>query len=286
MPLTYRDVARQLPVPTAEQALAFARYVAGAHSWYKHLSALKASPFKCFLDANAGRALVRTSSGLATYADITDESESFHYNWQTTVAWRTRFGLWNYRRPAGTSFRLPSPTGIWELGKVELQILGPDGERFPVDAELVEAGTAGLTALVHTSGSLDRAQMAGEDDHTGLIQSLFSRDQTGEGKYLGPAADAVLAQLPAAVASAVREAVPLWLEQDAESAARYLQNPNRQAERWAARRRDEGVEPDPPKDARELALTAALAADRERQIAELVAAMARFVATLHAPAAG
>ena len=34
---SYLEIIKQYPLPTDEQTRAFAEYVAGAHSWYKHL---------------------------------------------------------------------------------------------------------------------------------------------------------------------------------------------------------------------------------------------------------
>ena len=269
---TYQAIARALPPTTVEQHLAFARFVAGAHSWYKHLSVVKPSPFTFFLDPNAGRALVQTAQGEARFLDITDESQRFHYNWQTTATWRARFGHWNYRGPKGTSFRVPTAAGTWETGKPKLQILLPDGVWVPIDAPLVQVGMTGLTALVHDSG--DRRQ---PDDHADLIQDLLWTGAGGE-SYVGPAADAVLAQLPEAIATAVREVAPLWEERG--HLDWYRPSARQSSDELAAELRQGVAEPKPAKDERELALSAVLDAERERQVNEMVKAMARFVDAL------
>ena len=43
----YRALAASLPVPTPLQVRQFAEYVAGAHSWYKHLRLLAARRPRC-----------------------------------------------------------------------------------------------------------------------------------------------------------------------------------------------------------------------------------------------
>jgi glycosyltransferase involved in cell wall biosynthesis len=69
----------------------FAEYVAGAHSWYKHLRVLPAkTPIQVFLDPAAGRQLVQAPDGRVT-AEIR-EKQGFHYSWLRTAEHRERFG--------------------------------------------------------------------------------------------------------------------------------------------------------------------------------------------------
>ena len=280
----YQDLARELPVPTAAQTLAFARFVAGAHSWYKHLSAFEAAPFTFFLDPNAGRALIRASNGVAAYDDITDASPQFHYAWQTTARWRDRFGHWNYRGPNGKSFRVATSAGKWEIGTPKLEILGPDGHAVAVNAAMVQAATAGVTSLVYRSDDWRATSPNRIDDLTHLIRDQFGR-YYGQVAHVGPDADALLAQLPEEVAAAARRVMPVWLAQyEAEQrkplfdlTLEWQQNPELDAE---------DPEPEPIEDPREVAFTAALDAERERLVGEMVAAMGRLVALLHGDRAG
>lgn len=108
---TYAEVASKLPIPTQEQTREFAEFVTGAHSWYKHMRVHPPSPFVFFLDPNAGRAMVHLSDDEVVFVDNTDESSQFHYTWQTTEAYRRRFGFWNYEAPYVTSFRYQSIEG-------------------------------------------------------------------------------------------------------------------------------------------------------------------------------
>ena len=109
---TYIEVAKELPVPTEEQVREFADFVTGAHSWYKHLPVHPLSPFVFFLDPNAGRAMVHGPRGAVTFVDNTDDSDKFHYTWQTTESYRRRFGSWNYDARSGSSFLYQGTEGI------------------------------------------------------------------------------------------------------------------------------------------------------------------------------
>lgn len=65
---SYLDIIGQLPIPTAEQTRNFAEYVAGAHSWYKHLPVYPPAPFVFYLDPNAGRGSWRARSSRCSIA--------------------------------------------------------------------------------------------------------------------------------------------------------------------------------------------------------------------------
>jgi len=135
----YRQLIAPLPIPTAEQTESFAAYVAGAHSWYKHLpDALPGAPFVVFLDPNAGRQLFQTADGGAGYRDCVDERERFHYTWMPTTEYLTTFGHWHYYRPRGNPLDFA-------------RVTARDGASIDVSPEVVAAGTIYLTAFVHES---------------------------------------------------------------------------------------------------------------------------------------
>jgi hypothetical protein len=145
---TYAEVVKQLPMPTQEQIREFAEFVPGAHSWYKHLDIDPPSPFVFYLDPNAGRAMVHVSDDVVTFVDNTGESEKFHYTWQTTEAYRRRFGFWNYEAPYGRSFQFQSDDGVVDTAGTGLLILSPEGEWLPISERLARAGTSQLSALM------------------------------------------------------------------------------------------------------------------------------------------
>jgi hypothetical protein len=70
----YLAIIRQLPRPTLAQTERFARYVSGAHSWYKHLPIRRKVPFVFFLDPGAGMNLVRTRAGEIALVECGDQN--------------------------------------------------------------------------------------------------------------------------------------------------------------------------------------------------------------------
>jgi len=108
----YLRVIRQLPRPTLAQTERFARFVSGAHSWYKHLPLPPKVPFVFYFDPGAGMSLVRTSTGETALLEITDASTRFHYTWQKTENYRRRLGYWNYHAAYGTSFLFAGEGGV------------------------------------------------------------------------------------------------------------------------------------------------------------------------------
>ncbi len=146
----YLDLVRELPRPTPAQTDAFATYVAGAHSWYKHLPAFPpGAAFSFFLDPNAGRSLLHTPAGDVAYVDRTDEKERFHYTWMTTTEYRERFGCWEYSTDHGPRMLFGSVRHGWTDLSPRTQVLDDDGEWTQVPRDLAQSGTCRLTALVH-----------------------------------------------------------------------------------------------------------------------------------------
>ena len=175
MPATYRDEARALPIPTPAQALSFARYVAGVHSWYKRLSLVTPSPFTFVLDPNAGREWVRGPGGTAGFMDLTDQSQSRVIPAPpTTASWREEYGHWSYHAAPGAPFLVSVASGGWRVNVPYLELPLADGGRLPIDLELLELGTVGLTGLVYFDGDWENPGVSG--DHTSLIQELIDAD--------------------------------------------------------------------------------------------------------------
>ena len=86
--LGYAEEVKALPRPTKQQCRNFAEYVAGAHSWYKHLD-LKGEPFYFFLAPWAGRS--------TTGGELFKE-HCWHYSDIPTAEHLERFGHWSYGR--------------------------------------------------------------------------------------------------------------------------------------------------------------------------------------------
>lgn len=145
----YIRLIRRLPRPTWEQTVRFAWFVAGAHSWYKHLPVEREVPFLFFLDPHAGKNLVMTRTGERAMVEITDQSTRFHYTWQTTETYRRRFGHWNYSASYGTSFYFAGDGGTVSTEGMGARVLDENGEWLSVPPSLCEAGTAHVNAFVH-----------------------------------------------------------------------------------------------------------------------------------------
>jgi hypothetical protein len=146
---TYFKVARTLARPTIEQTVRFAWFVAGAHSWYKHLPADQRVPFVFFLDPNAGKNLVITQTGERAMIEVTDQSDRFHYTWQTTETYRRRFGHWNYFAPYGGSFMFRSDGGTVTTKRSGPNILDMHGNWVRIPPAILAVGTAEINAFVH-----------------------------------------------------------------------------------------------------------------------------------------
>jgi len=107
----YRAIVRALPAATPQHLRAFADYVAGAHSWYKHLRLLPASaPLQVYLDPGAGMQRIQSSDGGLTVAPR--EERGFHYSWLATAEHRKLFGYLAFSKSAGSTVSLTAPDGV------------------------------------------------------------------------------------------------------------------------------------------------------------------------------
>jgi hypothetical protein len=151
---SYLEIIKQYPLPTDEQTRAFAEYVAGAHSWYKHLPAYPPMSFDFYLDPNAGRSTIISEDGEIRFEDIVDEGTRFHYTWQLTETYRERLGYWNYLAPYGTHFLIPRGQDVIDTRqsgdtRERPAILVPEVGWIGLPDSLVQAGRADVSALVH-----------------------------------------------------------------------------------------------------------------------------------------
>ncbi len=153
--IEYLSIARQLPRPTMGQTERFARFVAEAHSWYKHLPIVPKEPFVFFLDPGAGMSNVQTATGEMALLPITDESTRFHYTWQKTEDYRRRFGHWNYHAPYGSGVYLLERGTLVGTQANRLTILTNGGDWVSVPPDLSEKGTSLVSAMVHSMPSFN-----------------------------------------------------------------------------------------------------------------------------------
>ena len=150
----YRALAKSLPVPTPLQVRHFAEFVAGAHSWYKHLPLLPANaPLQFFLDPAAGMQLTRAADGRVTAA-IRDK-QGFHYSWLPTAKYRERFGYLAFSKSSGTSVSLQSDDGSRLVGADDAPCVYDRAARasYQLSEEALMAGRAFISGIVHELAS-------------------------------------------------------------------------------------------------------------------------------------
>lgn len=151
---TYRLLVSDVAPPTDSQIEAFADYVAGARSWYKHLPLQPpGAEFHFYIDPNAGMDHLVHASGEVTVRSRTPDTESFHYSWMTTADYRERFGCLAFSCAARSSIFGSDQVGE-ETVLVDSNSLNPvlqvdsDSAMQP-PKQILDAGTCSLTALVH-----------------------------------------------------------------------------------------------------------------------------------------
>jgi len=206
---SYIELARELPVPTTEQTRQFAEYVTSAHSWYKHLPLLETCPFAFYLDPNAGRAMIDTPEGEVTFVDHVDTSTRFHYTWQLTADYRRRFGFWNYDAPYGRSFRYHSNAGAINTAGPGLRILSAGGEWLSVPEALVLAGTAHVSSLMSCVGFVADEPIWRESRIRMIFNFIPSFSSPPDNELLTKLAELASAW-PEDIAAAFRVLVALW----------------------------------------------------------------------------
>lgn len=113
MPDPYRQLVSDLQRPTEQQTAAFVKFVAGAHSWYKHLPQLApGSPFIFFLNPDAGKQCIGTQTGETAFVDrVEGDGSEFHYTWMPTATYREKFGDWDYHSGMARTFMVGTPGG-------------------------------------------------------------------------------------------------------------------------------------------------------------------------------
>lgn len=150
----YRALVRKLWLPAVEQQRSFAEYVAGAHSWYKHLRVLPAStPMQLFIDPAAGLQFVQAPDGRVSAG--VREKPGFHYSWLPTAEYRRRFGYLAFSRSAGTRVSLIGADGRQLIPSDDQpRIHDPaTGAFHALPEEVLMAGRAYVSGIVHADAS-------------------------------------------------------------------------------------------------------------------------------------
>jgi hypothetical protein len=150
----YRALVRSLPVPTPLQVRHFAEFVAGAHSWYKHLSLLRANePLQFFLDPAAGMQHTHAADGSVTAAPR--YARGLHYSWLPTAEYRERFGYLAFSKSSGTSVSLQSADGSRQIAADDVPCVYDPAARasYQLPEEALMAGRAFISGVVHELAS-------------------------------------------------------------------------------------------------------------------------------------
>src|SRR5262249_7663274 len=149
-PGKYRDLARWINRPNPKQCQAFSRFVAGAHSWHKHLPVQQTgSQFYVFVDLYAGYDTVELPGGRTHL--VPREKQGFHYTAIPTRDYRARYGHLAYIHPSPNELA-PNELAPNELARNELagdelvSIMDREGRWRFLPAEVLDAGKFHLTA--------------------------------------------------------------------------------------------------------------------------------------------
>ena len=248
--------------------------------------------------------MVHLSNGIVAFVDNTDESEKFHYTWQTTDAYRRRFGFWNYEAPYGKSFSYQSSEGVVDTAGSGLQILSPEGEWLSIPKYLTLDGTAMLSALMWYSSSYPKPFWLDQFYQREWIQCifpislpLFSEKLAYRREWL----EHLLTQLPDDMTKALKALLVLWTGQayqrewaesyrayhdwsDKISASERNKRSTNDAELVLSTQATDAWEMTASYQQERMLLApliAALDRERQRQIGRMVGAMNQFVELLH-----
>jgi hypothetical protein len=145
----YRSATEELEPPTEAQIEQFIEYVAGAHSWYKHLPMLPpGKPFFFYLDPHSGMDVCNLTSGDGEFRERRDTDETkFHYTWMTTEEYRTRFGCLEYTADAGTTFVVDGRKSNHD--HLSSSITDTRGEEVRIPPQVFEVGVVNVPGLIH-----------------------------------------------------------------------------------------------------------------------------------------
>jgi|GEM_PF-1656890 hypothetical protein len=161
----YRRLVNQLPRPTDEQVNQFVEYVSNAHSWYKKLPYLtKGVPFCFYLDPYAGHDIIHYEDHRVKA--VKREEHGFHYSWMATSEYLSRFGYLQYASAYSTGM---GDRDRWQGTQTVPMIVGSDNFWYRLPPQVVTAGTALLTGVIHqeSSGSwllLLRERMSAQEE--------------------------------------------------------------------------------------------------------------------------
>ena len=144
----YVSLLSELPRPGEDEIDNFVRFVASAHSWYKRIPyLLPGVPFHFFMDPFAGSNFSVTWTGRIRVTPRIEQG--FHYSWLPTETYLEQFGHLAYSCEAAGRFADVRLQGRVVSSDCSPTILGRTGKLTPLPSEILDAGTVGLTAVIH-----------------------------------------------------------------------------------------------------------------------------------------
>jgi hypothetical protein len=148
----YRALVRPLGRPTEAQIDAYIDYLVGKHSWYKHLPAvLPGAIFTLFIDPVAGMIREQIDGGPPQWRDIAEDETLRHYSMMPTSEYRRRFACLGYRTIEAPPLSLPADERA-SAALAEPRHFDTVESEFGLPKELISAGSAEVTAVIHELG--------------------------------------------------------------------------------------------------------------------------------------
>jgi hypothetical protein len=149
----YVDLLSGVPLPTQQQKQNFVEYVSHAHSWYKHLPLYPPGvPFYFFIDKYAGcdRSVSKDGTGI-----LKERTEGGFHSSYSTARYLDLFGHLAYSCGYGTKV-IPLSKGPMVIPRDDLAAVpGDDARMYRLPSEILQAGVARLTAVIHTNSAFN-----------------------------------------------------------------------------------------------------------------------------------
>ena len=144
--LNYKEIVRTLPKPEPYQIDNFIEMVSMDHSWYKHLSIRRDTPFVFVLNPNAGRKLLNVKRN-----DLNRELDCFEFDVDERNRYQERFSHWQYFTKEYTVTNMPNLHGDnRESGNfIGLRIVNDLGIAMSIPKEVIKRGTFLMSRYLH-----------------------------------------------------------------------------------------------------------------------------------------
>ena len=90
--------------------------------------------------------------GRVSFRDRDEGSVAFHYSLMPTCEYREKFGRLHYFAPAGTQVAVTSSDAMEVTRGHTVLIHGENGDALLLPPEILDAGRADVTAMIHSEG--------------------------------------------------------------------------------------------------------------------------------------